>query len=321
MKQKSWLPIALAALVGALGGALGLHWHEQRGCHGLAFVNQALACDSRSEDRSRYASLENDVRKRLTARQAKGELSRASVYFLALESGATFGIQEDTKFAPASLLKLPLAFVYLVLEAEQPGLLNKKLPYAAVQVRDYQIPAQNELSPAGLAPGAPTTIEALLRAAVAHSDNLAYYILLQYLKDQPQGAERFQRTLQEIGIVDPEKLTDETVSVHNYASLFRLLYNASYLDVDASERLLSWLGEAAYDKGLAAGVPRGVVVANKFGERSLDDGSRQLHDCGIVYHESDPYVLCVMTKGRDFGDLEATIAEVSERVYAAMAAR
>jgi beta-lactamase class A len=64
-----------------------------------------------------------------------------------------------------------------------------------------------------------------------------------------------------------------------------------------------------------AGVPAGISVANKFGERELADGTRQLHDCGIVYHPERPYVLCVMTKGASFEQLSRTVADVSQLVY------
>jgi len=41
----------------------------------------------------------------------------------------------------------------------------------------------------------------------------------------------------------------------------------------------------------------------------------QLHDCGIVYYPQRPYVICVMTKGRDLDVLKNVIKGISEIVY------
>ena len=48
----------------------------------------------------------------------------------------------------------------------------------------------------------------------------------------------------------------------------------------------------------------------------MDGGVSELHDCGIVYQNDDPYVLCVMTQGRSFAELQALIADISSTVYA-----
>jgi hypothetical protein len=110
-------------------------------------------------------------------------------------------------------------------------------------------------------------------------------------------------------------------SVHDYASIFRSLYNVSYLNAGDSEKLLSWLARSTYRKGLVAGVPAGVPVAHKFGERYLADGSKQLHDCGIIYYPRNAYSLCVMTKGPDWQALTDIVATISRRVYAEVDSR
>jgi hypothetical protein len=56
-------------------------------------------------------------------------------------------------------------------------------------------------------------------------------------------------------------------------------------------------------------------VAHKFGERGGIEGGQQLHDCGIVYSQSGPYVLCIMTRGRSLEELKTVIADLSKIVY------
>jgi beta-lactamase class A len=108
---------------------------------------------------------------------------------------------------------------------------------------------------------------------------------------------------------------DYLIDTHTYASFFRILYNSTYIDRSASEEVLSMLTEASFQDGLVAGVPAGTTVAHKFGSRQTRDGKDQLHDCGIVYATGKPYILCIMTQGKDFTKLAAFIKDVSARVY------
>ncbi len=122
-------------------------------------------------------------------------------------------------------------------------------------------------------------------------------------------------TFQEIGLIDPKDRVEATITVRGYASLFRILFNASYLNVENSEKVLSWLSETEYRSGLVAGVPADVKVAHKFGERLYANDIKELHDCGIIYFPENPYLLCVMTRGSDFAALEALISEISRILY------
>jgi hypothetical protein len=102
--------------------------------------------------------------------------------------------------------------------------------------------------------------------------------------------------------------------VKDYGMFFRVLFNASYLSKDSSEKALKLLSESTFTKGLVAGIPSGVSISHKFGERVMGD-TRQLHDCGIVYLPKQPYLLCIMTRGKDFDQLAGVISEISKKVY------
>jgi len=84
-----------------------------------------------------------------------------------------------------------------------------------------------------------------------------------------------------------------------------------------SEKALKYLSHIDFHEGIAGGVPAGVPVASKFGEKVLDDGKVvELHEFGIVYHPRGPYLLGVMTKGSDLGRQSAVIREISRLIYA-----
>ena len=62
-------------------------------------------------------------------------------------------------------------------------------------------------------------------------------------------------------------------------------------------------------------LPKNIIVAHKFGESGELGKEVQLHDCGIVYSPQHPYLICVMTKGKDFKNLENVIRSISKIAY------
>ena len=55
-------------------------------------------------------------------------------------------------------------------------------------------------------------------------------------------------------------------------------------------------------------------MAHKFGE-SGTPVDKQLHESAIVYLDKKPYLLTVMTKGKDNASLSKLICEISSIVY------
>ena len=82
-----------------------------------------------------------------------------------------------------------------------------------------------------------------------------------------------------------------------------------------SEILLGLLTETSYKNGLVAGLPEGEIkIAHKFGERKIGK-LIQLHDCGIIYYQENPYLLCIMTRGNDFYKQQIGIEMISRFIY------
>ncbi len=84
-----------------------------------------------------------------------------------------------------------------------------------------------------------------------------------------------------------------------------------------SEKALEFLSDVEFTKGLVAGVPKNIAVSHKFGERSIIDSEdiKQLHDCGIIYYPDRPYLLCVMTRGKNLDVLTDNVRVISYLVY------
>jgi len=217
-----------------------------------------------------------------------------------------FGVGVDEKFSPASLLKVPLLMAALKEAEAEPALLSKRLR------NDLPELARPDFNGVALERGKEYTVDEVLRAMITASDNNAVIMLRTVISDAALNA-----VFRDFGLVIPEVRTmDDSMTVREYASFFRILYNASYLDRSMSEKALQYLTATNFKGGLVAGVPPGTRVAHKFGERSFyDSETKQLHDCGIVYHPAQHYSLCVMSRGDDFVKLSAVIADISALIY------
>ncbi len=95
---------------------------------------------------------------------------------------------------------------------------------------------------------------------IIYSDNTATNTLLEHLPNTVQA-----KTLQELGIPLPDgKSMEYLVTVKEYASFFRVLYNSSYLSREKSELALKILSESKFNNGITKLIPETVPVAHKF---------------------------------------------------------
>lgn len=276
-------------------------------------LNPQLDCETKQVIRkTEYTSLQLNVEKYIKDLIELKKVTSVSVYYRDLVQGPTFGIDEYNVFVPASLLKLPLLITYLNIADEDKKILTRKASYSAVnnevtQERDIE----QQIKPKTL-----YAISELLSRMIVYSDNLSYGLLVKSLEKAYPNKNLYINTLKELGLVNPENTSESNFTVKSYSSLFRQLYNASYLSPKMSDYALQLLTKSTYKDGLVAGVPNTVKIAHKYGEREgLENGETQLHDCGIVYYPQNPYVLCVMSRGSDSAQLSNILKTISKKVY------
>lgn len=272
------------------------------------FINPLLACADELFHLSNeeVKDLEAEMRQTIATHKNVGDITEASVYYRDLQGGPWVGVDFDAPFSPGSLLKVPLAMSVFKVAESDPTILDKKLHYVGGGANDEQFFKPDTV------PEGDYTVTDLLSIMLLSSDNDAANLLANSV-----GADNFLATYDHLGITKPPvEGAVYTTSTHEYASFFRILYNATYLDGDHSEKLLSLLSQSKFRDALVAGVPGNVVVAHKFGERSFDNSNlKQLHDCGIVYAPGHPYMICIMTKGYDYKLMAGVIAELSKLAY------
>ena len=231
---------------------------------------------------------------------------KIGVYFEYLPTGNSIGINEKEIFYAASLLKIPMAMaVYKEMELGNISM-DEKLTIKLENInKEY-----GELWKTGA--GAELTVKDALKQSVVESDNTAYLVLRDKVKDK--NLEEVFNYLD----IPRDNINDRGgVSPKNYASILRSLYFSAFLSFENSSSLLELMSVASKNDLLRRGVPREITISNKYGVYSLGDTSKQVYsDCGIVYYPKRNYILCVMLDNTNDEDLADThIGRISRTVY------
>ncbi len=280
------------------------------------FVSPLLLCGiSETKTSVEYSALRKKVDEIIASKKIDSKVTNVSVYFRDLTAGRWMGINENDKYSPASLLKVPTMIALYKFAEENPKFLDKRVVFD--DGKDENINENFKPSHA-IEPGKSYTIRELIGFMIKYSDNNARRLLHNNI-----DLSWVQEVYSDLGLgfVNSTNAVD-VMSAKQYSYFFRVLYNASYISKDFSEEALATLEKSDFSGGILAGVPKGVSVANKFGEREFVSGdneisdTKELHDCGIVYTVGNPYLLCVMTKGKDFAALNDAIKAISGAVYA-----
>ena len=273
-------------------------------------INPLLECPDHPRGQTPNEIALQDLVNDVIARFKKGApQSSVSVYYRDLNNGPTVTVNPMEPYIGASLMKTPIAISYFLRAEMEKNILDRMLTFdpSADVPKDIQ---QTINPPDSLVPGRKYRIEDLIIRMLEQSDNEASSMLLNY--DPNLSVEA---VLKDMGVPTIIKDGEAWVTVRDYASIFRILYNATYLSRAGSNRMLEILARADFDGGLRGGLPPDLIVAQKFGERSLGD-IRQMHDCGIVYLPKRPYLLCIMTRG-PYGlrDLDKVVQGISRAVF------
>jgi beta-lactamase class A len=261
-----------------------------------------------------YTNLKAQINSKISS--SGDQIQKVSVVFRNLEEGHGFNINENDKYAPASLLKLPLMVAYLKAFESNPSLLEKKL---AISDGTNLAEKQNYQPLESVKPGQAYSIQELLNYMIMYSDNNAAALLDNYLEPELKNTVYGDLDL----TIPPESMTVEFMSARLYSYFFRILFNATYLSPELSEQAMELLIQAHFPDGIEGGVPKNTPIAQKFGERLVKAGNdtnsptlyNELHSCGIIFYPEHPYLLCIMTKGNNFTNLSQLIQSISKTVY------
>ncbi len=243
----------------------------------------------------------------------RGDASAISFYFRDLINGNRFGIGDSDKFSPKSLLKLPLMIAYFKWSEVNPLVLRKTLTYTGSEIQMEQ-----QIKPAyRLDPGRHYTVNDLIYRMIAYDDPAAYSLL-----NANMPSNRLERIFKDLNVEYDPHQEDDSLSLSAFASFYRVLYNASYLPEDLSEKALRYLSKSTFRDGMASGIPLNVEIASKHGERTIEvkkDGTEmqqyQYHEFGIIYNPNRPFLIGIMARGSDIDRLTRITRDITRLVY------
>lgn len=278
---------------------------------GYKYISPLLYCENPPENAQFLKSLSDSLSNYINDSVKRNNISNASVYIHLPDTGDWTSVNGLEKYSPASLLKVPVMMAYYKSAEKNPALLSKEIKF---DINDSNI-NENYMPKERLEKGKSYSVENLIERMIYYSDNTAEDLLVMGINEQ-----EFDGVFQDMDITRLNYSHQEnSMDVKTYSYFFRALYNASYLNRDYSEKALDNLSKTDFKKGIVAGVPGSITVAHKFGERAYNDSSeKQLHDCGIVYYPSHPYLICIMSRGNSFASLENTIKTISQKTYSAV---
>ncbi len=247
----------------------------------------------------------------------KGDVETVSVYFRDLNNGNWMGIGERETFSEKSLLKVPLMIAYFKWAESNPLVLRRTLTYRETPAGNTDDPNPGTTTSRRLEPGKHYSVNDLIFRMIAYDDVGAYALLRENMP-----APRLDRIFKDLNVeYDPQK-SEDSLSLRAFASFYRVLFNASYLSEEMSEKALRFLSKSSYRSGMASAVPSNIEIASKFGERSIvvkEGGDarelHQLHEYGIIYHPRRPFLLAVMARGADADRLTRTIRDITSLIY------
>lgn len=273
---------------------------------GYAGIEPLLASEHLCES-PRFNGLKASITGLIQRFQADSTLMNASVYVRDLERGDWLVYNDAERYDPGSLLKVPVMMSYLHDEETDHRVMDARYSLSSVPagLPSPFFPAHDQIQL-----GRPYSVAELMHHSIAGSDNLANLMLLQHM-----NTASFARIFSDLSLPPIDLYAQHyPMGVRDYSMFMKALFNSSYLSIPNSEFAMAQLADCDFNIGLRAGVPANVRMAHKFGE-SGDEFTKQLHESAVVYLNGSPYVLTVMTRGKDIHKLPEVLRGISEVVY------
>src|SRR5258708_137024 len=271
--------------------------------HPLIALNTQQIADFFSNNK-----LQTKLTKIIDKHKKNQDVQEAAIYFRDLDFGRWVGLNEDLRFSPGKLMKVPIMITYFRQAESDPKVLQKQLKYIVdpkIASRNNQVGLQNnEIYP----------VAKLIEAMIIDDDDNSANLLFDNIN---RGS--LNEVFSDLGInFKEDKENEDFITVKQYSLFFRILYNSTYLSRQYSERSLEVLSQTPNTDGVSIGLPNDLIVANKYRTRSFNQGRSRLkesHDCGIVYFPKHPYLICTMGVGINNMAIDNTFKELSQAVY------
>jgi len=220
------------------------------------------------------------------------------VYKKNLETGGSFGINEERIFPAASLIKLPV-FVAVYQEVEEGRLsLNTK----------YELKESDKVAGAGSMYYAPAgtlfSYQKMLELMGKQSDNTAFNVFVKIL-----GGKKIQAVIDSLGM-GKTSLVENRTTPADIGLFFQKLYQGEVVSKKNREQIFSFLTDTLFEDRIPAGIPKGVRVVHKVGTEV-----GVYADAGIVFGPKEPFVLVILSEGAKEAEAKEVLPKIASLVY------
>ena len=230
-----------------------------------------------------------------------------------LNTGAWVGWQEKENFIGASLLKISIAIGVMKKIDDGDWTLDTTFPIKA----EYKNKGFGNLWQVN--DGALLSVRKLLDEMLKNSDNTASITLYSNMTPEERDNVYYH-----IGLTNPEmeNLNNQSFDIYkitprNLATMFRALYDATYLTRASSNYILETLTQTGFDKLIPKNIPSEIKVSHKiaaFSDETLQQ-YRNYHDCGIAFVPNHPYLYCLITQDLDSDTAQDIIVGMGDRIF------
>ncbi len=278
---------------------------EIKRLNGLSYVKPLMFVDNECESEE-LAPIKQRINQLIEENKQLGNLISASVYLRSYSKNGWMGINENDKYSPGSLLKVPVLITILKMKEQNPALLEKCLSFD----HPFQTNKTTHILSNQIQLGHKYQIKELLTYMIVYSDNNATNLLNTFI-----DVNVLKKIFTDFGLSAPDwNSNNYPISPKDYSLFMRAIYNATYLSNEDSEFAAELLAHTNFRNGLLRNLPEFVHVAHKFGEGG-DSREPELSESAIVYLDNKTYLLTVMTKGKEIKKLEDVLSEISEIIY------
>jgi len=276
---------------------------------GYKYIKPIMFIDNDCQsEKLRY--IKTEVSKVFDEYKQNGSIISASFYLKDYLSNDWIALNENEKYSPGSILKVPALITILKMSEINPHILSKKITYNKVYNVDVH---PKYVSKNAIELGKSYTVKELLSYMIKYSDNNATLLLNEVI-----DVKLFKKLFTDFGFKEVDwNASDYEMNVKECSYFLHALYDANYLNLNNSEFAIELLSKSDFKEGITSSIPSNINVAEKFGE-SGDLNTRQMHETAIIYLNERPYLLTIMTKGKEINNLPEVIKKTSYAIYSQM---
>lgn len=252
------------------------------------------------------ASYGKDLKKE-TASIIKEKKGNYGIYFLNLDDGTTFGINDEMTFTAASVNKVPIVAALYALAKQNKVDLDDQVTLQERDIQDYGTGSLRYQKPGGV-----YSLRTLAKLSLQQSDNTAAHILGERI-----GTDVIQPMIESWGLTQTDMDNNKT-SPKDMGILFTKIYRGEITTPALTKELLGFMRDTDIEDRLPHLLPSSASVYHKTG-----DAVGNLHDVGIIQYTNQTFFLGVMTSdiGEDEDGTKQTIAEIAKNVLTFYAKR